>query len=114
MSIHVHPKTQPKFCKARHPPYILREGIETKLARLEREDIIERVEFSEWATPIVPVVKKDSSVRICGDYKVTVNPVIQQNTFPIPLIEDLSHKLAGGQKFTSLDFSNAYTQLELS
>ena len=30
--------------------------------------------YSEWAAPIVAVPKKDSKLRICGDYKVTINP----------------------------------------
>ena len=36
---------------------------------------ISPVQFTEWATPIVPVVKQDGSVCICGDYKCTVNQV---------------------------------------
>ena len=51
--------------------------IEQELARLEKNSIIKKVESSEWATPIVPVLKKDNTVRICGDYKVTFNPHIQ-------------------------------------
>ena len=38
---------------------------------MEMEDIIERVEYSEWAAPIVAVPEKDGRFRICGDYKVT-------------------------------------------
>ena len=113
VTIHVSKDACPVFMKARHPPYILREGIEKELTRLEKDDIIEKVEFSEWATPIVPVVKKDKSIRICGDFKTTVNKAIKQDTHPIPLIEDLANNLAGGQKFSTLDFSNAYTQLKL-
>ena len=113
VKIHVSNNDCPVFMKARHPPYILKEGIEKELIRLEEEDIIEKVEFSEWATPIVPVVKKDKSIRICGDFKTTVNKAIHQDTHPIPLIEDLANKLAGGQKFSTLDFTNAYTQLRL-
>ncbi|RUS70453.1 hypothetical protein EGW08_021782 [Elysia chlorotica] len=99
---------------ARHPPYALRSAIEDELERLKNADIIEKVEFSDWATPIVPVLKKDKSVRICGDYKTTVNRVIHQDQHPIPLIDELAHKLAGGVKFSKLDFSNAYTQLNLN
>ena len=42
-----------------------------ELERLEREGVIEPVQFSDWAAPIVPVVKRDGSIWICGDYKVT-------------------------------------------
>ena len=56
---------------------------------------INPVEISEWAAPIVPVMKKDGSIRICGDYKVTVNT------------------LHGGEKFTKLDLAHAYQQLLL-
>ena len=45
-----------------------------ELDRLEEEGIIEPVTFSDWAAPIVPVLKADkSSVWICGDFKLTVN-----------------------------------------
>ena len=103
----------PKYCKARVPPYAMRGKIEDELNRLESSGIIKKLNSSDWATPIVPVKKKDGSVRICGDYKVTVNKEIELNRHPIPNIEDISLKLAGGAKFTELDFSHAYTQLGL-
>ena len=75
---------------------------------------MEPVEFSSWAAPIVPVLKSDkSSVRICGDFQVTVNPVVKLDKYPIPKIEDLFVHLAGGKTFTKLDLSQAYQQLPL-
>ena len=57
---------------------------------LERDDIIEKISHSNWAALIVTVPKKDGSVRICGNYKVTVNPVLEGDQYPLPRAEDLS------------------------
>ena len=72
-----------------------------------------KVEWSEWATPIVPVPKKDGSVRLCGDYKITVNPELQAEQYPLPRIEDIFANLAGGQKFSKIDLRQAYHQIEM-
>jgi len=79
---------------------------------MQQENIIEAVRFSERATPIVPVVKPDGSVRLCGDYKV-VNQASQVEQYPIPRLEDLLVKLGAGQKFSKLDMSHAYNQIVL-
>ena len=46
---------QPKFCKARPVPYALQEAVEAEYSHLESEGIVERVEFSDWAMPMVHV-----------------------------------------------------------
>ena len=73
--IHVAEDAQLKYFKARPVPYALKEKIENELDRLVEEGTIEPVQFVDWAAPIVPIVKEDKSIRICGDYKVTVNQV---------------------------------------
>ena len=75
--------------------------------------MIEPIQFSDWAAPIVPVIKSDGSVRICGDYKVTVNQAAKVDHYPIPRIDDLFASLSGGKKFTKLDLSHAYQQVQL-
>ena len=109
--IHVDPTATPIFHKARPVPYALREKIEHDLERLEKAGTIEPVQYSEWATPIVPVMKSDDTVRVCGDYKLTVNKVSKLDGYPIPKLDDLYTKLAGGQTFTELDLSHAYEQM---
>ena len=104
----------PKFLRARSIPYFYREKVEAELDKLVAEGTIEPVEHSEWAAPIVAVLKPDKQrVRICGDFKQTVNPVAKLDKYPIPRVEDLFSKLAGGKAFTKLDLSQAYLQLPL-
>ena len=111
--IHIDPTATQKYFKARSVPYAMKSKIEDELDRLQKEGIIEPVTFSEWAAPIVPVLKADKSVRICSDFKVTVNPVSKLDRYPIPKIEDLLATLAKGKYFSKLDMSRAYLQLEL-
>ena len=73
-SLRVERNTKPIFCKAHHVPFALRgKGGPKELDRLESLGIIEPIEYSEWASPIVAVLKTDQSIRLCGDNKMTVN-----------------------------------------
>jgi len=61
------------------------------------------VQTSEWASPIVPVLKSDKkSVFICGDFKQTMNPVAKLGKYPILKVEDLFAKLSGGCSFSKI------------
>eukprot|EP00079_Xenopus_tropicalis_P016020 XP_004914327.1 PREDICTED: uncharacterized protein K02A2.6-like [Xenopus tropicalis] len=110
-TINLKPGTQPKFFQARVVPYAIRPKVEEEINHLLKQGIISPVRFSEWATPIVPVIKKGGNVRICGDFKVTVNPALCAEHYPLPRIEDLFASLAGGKRFSKLDLSQAYLQI---
>ena len=56
-------------------------------------------------------MKSDGTVRVCGDYKLTVNKVSKLDGYPIPKLDDMNTKLVGGQTFTELDLSHAYEQM---
>ena len=104
----------PKCIKARTVPYAFREKVEDELDRLVAEGTLVPVAFSEWATPIVPVLKRNGSVRICGDYKQTANLAIKVDKYPLPHADDLFAKLAGSSHYAKLDLSHAYSQLVLA
>ena len=61
----------------------------------------------------MPVMKSNGTIRICGDFKVTINSVSQVDTYPLPRVEELFSALSGGKYFSKLDMSQAYLQLEL-
>ena len=94
-------------------PYALKPKVEEEMRRLQNEGVFIEVEWSEWATPIVPVPKKDGSVRLCGNHKATVSPELQAKQYPLLRIEDIFANLAGGQKFSKIDLRQAYHQLEM-
>ena len=104
--------SEPKFCKARPVPYAMKPKVEVELKRLEK-GILHKVKSSDWVTPIVPVAKWNSTVHTCGDCKITVNPQLQTEEYPLPGINDIFAKLAGGQKFTKIDLRQAYHQMEM-
>ena len=51
--------------------------------------LLKKVAHCAWAAPIVAIPKKDGTIRICGDYKVTVNPELDIDQYPIPRPDDL-------------------------
>ena len=74
---------QPRFHKARPVPYTMKSEVEAELDRLQKDGIIEPVQFADWAAPIVAVLKSDGkSVRICGDFKVTINQASKLDQYP--------------------------------
>ena len=80
VKLKVDANAQPKFYKARSVPLALKSKVE--LADLQFKGIISLVKHSTWAAPIVPVLKKNGKVRICGDYKLTINQAAPTETYP--------------------------------
>ena len=59
------------------------------------------------------VPKPDGSVRLCGDFKTTVNPALNVDQFPLPRVEDILATLGGSDVFSKIDLRWAYLQMEL-
>ena len=104
---------QPKFFKPRPVPFALKDKISDEIKRLEKEEIIEKVKYSDYAAPIVPIQKPSGAIRICGDFKVTCNPYLKNPEYPFPTTDELFTKLNGGEKFTKLDLSQCFQQIPL-
>ena len=111
ISLHVKEEAVPKFCKSRPVPFALKPLVDVELDRLLNDKIIRKVKTSEWATLLVVVRKPNGSVRLCADYKITLNPVLEVEHYPLPTTEELFSELAEAKVFTVLDLSHAYLQL---
>ena len=88
------------------------EAIEEQCRQLQALDIIAPSK-SAWSSPVVPIRKKDGSIRLCIDYR-KVNAVTRADRFPMPNLTDLVFGLHGMQYFTSLDLIRGYYQIPLA
>ena len=93
-------------------PLAIREPVETELSHLESSGIIEKVTHSDWAALIVAVPKANGRLRICGDYKVTINPVLTVDQYPTEAGGVICH-ISREKTFSKIDLSQAYTQILL-
>lgn len=104
---------RPLIQKRRPLPLAVREKVRNELVRLETEDVIERIDSSEWVSPIVVVNKKTTDdIRLCIDLS-KVNKNIVVDCYPIPMVEELLNSFSGASVFTSLDLKSAYNQIPL-
>ena len=84
-------QAKPQFFKPRPLPLALRDKVAKELDRLQVEGIIVPTRFSKWAAPIVPVVKTDGTIRICGDFKQTIDKSAKLKFTPYLELKSYSH-----------------------
>jgi hypothetical protein len=90
-------------------PLPVADKIERQCQELNSLDIIEP-SSSPWSSPVVPVRKKDGSIRMCIDYR-QLNKVTVPDKFPVPNLSDSVFGLHGTKFFTCLDLVRGYYQV---
>ena len=65
-------------------PFIFTETKEAELSRWEKEGIIKHIQFLRWDILIVPVLNRDGKIRICGDYKTSIDQVSEIESYFYP------------------------------
>ena len=111
------PGATPQYRPARPVPYNLLDTVEQELNQWEKMDIIKKVKVDEttpkYATPLVVVPKPNGKVRLCGDFKVSLNPHLIVDEHPLPKTEDILATIGPVEYVSVIDLSQAYLQLPL-
>ncbi len=68
---------------------------------------------SPWASPIVPVIKKDGTLRFCVDYR-KLNAATKKDSYPLPRIDELLETLKDAKYFCCLDLYSGYWQIKVA
>ena len=104
----VHPVRLPPY----RIPHALRENVRQELEEMLEHGIIEH-SSSDWASPLVIVRKKDSSLRLCVDYR-RLNSHSKVDAYPMPRVDDLIDRVAGSPYITTLDLTKGYWQVPVA
>ena len=96
-------------------PYRLSKALEgeleSQISDLLRAGFI-RPSSSPFAAPVLFVLKKDKSARLCVDYRA-LNKLTIKNKFPMPRIEYILERLDGAKYFTKIDLKSGYHQVRI-
>ncbi|KAF5805274.1 putative nucleotidyltransferase, Ribonuclease H [Helianthus annuus] len=87
------------------------EELSTQLQELLEKGFI-RPSSSPWGAPVLFVKKKDSTFRMCIDYR-ELNKVTVKNRYPLPRIDDLFDQLQGSSFYSKIDLRSGYHQLRV-
>ena len=105
-NVKITPGSKPVRERIRPLNPMLRESLQEQISTWKKEGVIEETS-SPWAAAMVPVTKKDGTVRWAVDYR-PLNKVTVIDSYPLPCIEENIEKLAGSQIYSTLDAASAY------
>jgi NTP pyrophosphatase (non-canonical NTP hydrolase) len=87
----------------RQVPLSYRKKTEEELLKMDKLGVISRVEEpTEWCSGMVPVPKRDGSIRVCVDLR-PLNENVMREVFSLPRVDDLLAQLSGAKLFSKLD-----------
>ncbi|XP_017884413.1 uncharacterized protein K02A2.6-like [Ceratina calcarata] len=105
--------TRPVFMEPYSLPFDVLSLVGKEIDRLVLQGVLIQVASSQYATPIVPILNKDNTVRLCGDYSVTLNSNLIMDKVPLPTIYEMFASLAECEHFCKIHLKQAYLQLEV-
>lgn len=103
--------------KERRVPLNFQQRASKHLSYLKENDVIEGPLDSsashKWISNVVITEKKNKEkIRMTVDMR-HANMAIKPTHFPVPTIQELQHKLNGATKFSKIDLTEAFHQMEL-
>ena len=97
-----------------HPyrvPDRLKEGVRSEVNKLVELGIVVP-STSPWASPVVPVPKKDGTVRVCVDYR-KLNEVTTSDPYYMTCMDEILERVGGSKVISKLDLAKGFYQVEV-
>ena len=113
IEIELKPDSKPYNGRYYPVPKINKETFKKELLCLVDIGVLDRVEQSEYGTPVFIIPKKEGTVRFITDFR-RVNKTIVRKPYPIPRIGETMQQLEGFQFATALDLNMGYYTIDLA
>jgi len=84
--------------------------IKEEIERLLKSKFIITARYVDWLANIVPVIKKNGTLRVCIDFR-DLNNVTPKVEYPMPVAEMLVDSAAGFEYLSMLDGYSGYNQI---
>ena len=112
-TLHVKEEAIPTVHSPRRVPESLKPKLKEELDRMERLEVIQRVEEpTDWVSSLVIVEKPDGNIRVCLDPK-DLNKALKRSHYPLPTTDDILNRMRNAKVFSKLDASSGYWQMKL-
>ena len=112
-TIVLRPKARPLSQKVRVIPLAKRDAVQAEVQRMVDQGIWEPCEKSDWASALVPIMKRNGGVQLTTDFTL-LNSQVTPTRHPLPNIRDVRVLISGAQVFTKLDLAKAYYHILVS
>ena len=70
------------------------------------------IPLANWDSNIVPIMKKQGTIRVCADYR-DVNQAFPKDNYPTPFIDHIIDECAGCEIFSFMDGFFGYNQINI-
>ena len=87
-------------------------AIKAEIEKLLKAGFIYPVPFTDWVSNVVPVTKKQGTIRVCVDYR-DLNLACPKDNYPTPFIDQIIDNCAGSAIFSFMDNFSGYNQIEI-
>jgi hypothetical protein len=102
----------PKGCVPYKIPFHLKEKVRDEIHKWLDTGLIQKSN-SRYVHPMVIVKNSDDSLRLTVDYR-SLNPHVETDNYPMPLIDDVIEKLSNAKFISKVDLTKAYFNLGLN
>ena len=92
-------------------PPALKKDLCDELQTMLKDELIKE-SSCEWSPPIVVVKKKDSSNRICVDYR-KLNAITKFDAYPMPRIDEMLDAIGNAKYISNLNLAKGYWQIPM-